>query len=455
MAGACAAIVVSAALVASHAYADNLSDLRDQVKTNQDSQEKAKKEVDQSNHAVQSATNSLIDSQNRLSAAQAQLADVQVQLAAAKENDTRLAADLRQARMDLEEARQNVSRAQGEVDAQVKLIGSAARESYQQQSDLRDLSILFGSETPAELSQRLQWNTTIFDSQAAVKARLDAVRDELEVARKAQADAEARVASDREESARVVTHVASLEQQAQQLHTTVSGLVAENKQAQAAAQGELNADESAYRGLVSDEQKLQDEIRGELGRIRAEEQARAREAAAREAAARAAAAKANAPKPRPGTPAKPAPKPGPGSPGAPKKATSSSGFIRPVAANPGSPFGLRFHPILKYWRMHNGTDFGARTGTPIYAAKSGKVMKAGLNGGFGNFVLIGHGDDAQGRYVTTGYAHMSKVVARVGQWVEQGQLIGYVGSTGLSTTPHLHLEVRLDGRPVNPLIYIP
>lgn len=439
LAGACAAIFVSAALVASHAYADNLSNLRDQVKTNQASQKKAKKEVDQSNQAVSSATNALVDSQNRLNAAQAQLADVQVQLMAAKENDTRLAGDLQQARIDLEAAKQSVDKAQREVEAQTKLIGSAARESYQQQSDLRDLRVLFGSQTPAELSQRLQWNTTIFDSQAAVKARLDAVRDQLESARKAQADAEARVADDKDAAAQVVARVAELERQAQQLHATVAGLVAENKQAQEAAQGELKSDESAYRGLVLDEKKLQDEIKGELGRLRAEEQARA-------------AAKAAASKQKPGV-AKPAPKPG--SPGGQGKATSSSGFIRPVAANPGSAFGLRFHPILKYWRMHNGTDFGARTGTPIYAAKAGKIMKAGPNGGFGNFVLIGHGDDSRGRYVTTGYAHMSKVVARVGEWVNQGQLIGYVGSTGLSTTPHLHLEVRLDGRPVNPLLYIP
>ena len=123
-------------------------------------------------------------------------------------------------------------------------------------------------------------------------------------------------------------------------------------------------------------------------------------------------------------------------------------------ASYGSPFGLRFHPILKYWRPHNGVDLGAPTGTPIYASQAGTVLQAGANGGFGNLVLIGHGDVIDGKYVTTGYAHQSRIVVTRGQRVQRGQLIGYVGNTGLSTTPHLHFEVRLDGTPVNPVRYV-
>ncbi|QIK73250.1 peptidoglycan DD-metalloendopeptidase family protein [Propioniciclava coleopterorum] len=488
LASACAAAALTTSLVAPHAIAEDLNTLRGQVKANQDSQEQAKNNVSESSQAVQSATNQLIDSQNQLAAAQSALADVQVQLSAARENDARLASELATARAELEAAKQRVIKAQAEVDAQLRLIGSAARESYQQQTDLRDLTVVFGSETPAELSQRLQWNTTIFDSQAATKSRLDAVRDELEGARQAQAAAEARVAAEKADAAKVVAQIARLERQAEQQRATVSGLVSANEQARAAAQGELDADEAAYRTLVSDEQRLEGEIQAELARIRAEEQERARiaaekaaaekAAAERAAAEKAAAAKAAADKAAASKKAadraaadkaaaeakaaaakaaasKPSQATGSGSSGGTGKATSASGFIRPINANPGSPFGKRFHPILKYWRNHNGNDWGAKTGTPIYAAKAGTVMKAGPNGGFGNFVMIGHGDDAQGRFVTTGYAHMSKVVARVGQKVQQGQLIGYVGSTGLSTTPHLHLEVRLDGRPVNPMLYIP
>ena len=485
---ACATAAVVTGLVAPQATAEDLAGLRAQAKANQDSQAQARQEIEQSRSGVDSATQQLIDSQNQLASAQSALADVQLQLSAARDNDSRLAEELAQARAELEAAKQRVVKAQADVDAQLRLIGSAARESYQQQSDLRDLSVLFGSETPAEMSQRLQWNTTIFDSQAATKARLDAVRDELEAARAAQADAEARVAREKAESARVVAQVAALERQAEAQRATVAGLVVTNEQARQAAQGELDADESTYKSRQADEQRLEGEIKSELARIRAAEEARARAAAekaarekaeadrlarekaaaAKEAADKAARTKAandKAAADKAASEAKqaavkaqakaPAAAAAPASSNGTGKAVSASGFIRPVAANPGSPFGKRFHPILKYWRNHNGNDWGARTGTPIYAAKAGTVMKAGPNGGFGNFVMIGHGDDSRGRYVTTGYAHMSRVVARVGQRVEQGQLIGYVGSTGLSTTPHLHLEVRLDGTPVNPMLYIP
>lgn len=129
-------------------------------------------------------------------------------------------------------------------------------------------------------------------------------------------------------------------------------------------------------------------------------------------------------------------------------------LLNPVGGRISSPFGRRFHPILHYWRMHNGNDWGASCGQPLRAARSGKVLIAGRNGGYGNFVLIGHGD-VNGRYVTTGYGHMSSIAVRAGQYVSTGEYIGAVGSTGLSTECHLHLELRLDGNPVNPMRYIP
>jgi murein DD-endopeptidase MepM/ murein hydrolase activator NlpD len=118
----------------------------------------------------------------------------------------------------------------------------------------------------------------------------------------------------------------------------------------------------------------------------------------------------------------------------------------PVAGHLTSSFGLRFHPILGYSRMHQGVDFGARWGSPIYAAASGRVMFAGVHGGHGNFVKLDNGNN-----IGTGYGHMSRIAAYVGENVRQGQVIGYVGSTGLSTGPHLHYEVYRNGVPINPM----
>lgn len=118
----------------------------------------------------------------------------------------------------------------------------------------------------------------------------------------------------------------------------------------------------------------------------------------------------------------------------------------PVAGRMSSSYGMRRHPILGYTRMHAGIDFAARYGSPIYAATDGVVSYAGRHGGHGNYVRLEHG-----RGLATGYAHMSRIAAAPGQRVRQGQVIGYVGSSGLSTGPHLHYELYRNGRTVNPL----
>lgn len=115
-----------------------------------------------------------------------------------------------------------------------------------------------------------------------------------------------------------------------------------------------------------------------------------------------------------------------------------------------SPFGMRVHPILGTSRMHNGIDMACAQGTPIYATRAGKVTVASYQaGGAGNYVSINHLDGFASIYM-----HMTNYVVSAGQTVSQGQLIGYVGSTGLSTGPHLHFGISYAGTYVNPLAYI-
>jgi len=118
----------------------------------------------------------------------------------------------------------------------------------------------------------------------------------------------------------------------------------------------------------------------------------------------------------------------------------------PVAAPITSGFGIRFHPILHFARMHRGIDFGAHYGAPIVAAADGQVVRAGWAGGYGQQVRLAHGGG-----MGTSYSHMSRIVVGPGSIVHQGQLIGYVGSSGLSTGPHLHYEVYRNGTAVNPM----
>lgn len=123
-----------------------------------------------------------------------------------------------------------------------------------------------------------------------------------------------------------------------------------------------------------------------------------------------------------------------------------NGLVMPAQGPITSYFGYRYHPILHFTRFHAGVDIGAGWGSPIVAAGDGRVVGAGWSGGYGREVQIAHG----GGLVSI-YGHMSQIVTEPGSFVRRGQLIGYVGSSGLSTGPHLHFEVRQGNTPVNPL----
>ncbi len=125
---------------------------------------------------------------------------------------------------------------------------------------------------------------------------------------------------------------------------------------------------------------------------------------------------------------------------------TSGAMGRPSNGRITSTFGMRRHPILGYKRMHSGLDFGAAYGSPIFAVTDGVVAYAGRKGGYGNFVQLNHGGG-----LATGYGHMSRIAARAGSRVRRGQIIGYVGSTGLSTGPHLHYELYRGGHAINPM----
>jgi murein DD-endopeptidase MepM/ murein hydrolase activator NlpD len=167
--------------------------------------------------------------------------------------------------------------------------------------------------------------------------------------------------------------------------------------------------------LEAESQRLEEELRR-----RAEEERRRREAAAR------------------------------ASSGSAATAPASSGQLQmPVSGRMSSGYGWRTHPIFGSRRFHAGLDFGAPHGTPIYAAESGVVVTASPRGGYGLTVIIDHGSG-----MTTLYAHQSRFAVSAGQQVQRGQLIGYVGSTGFSTGPHLHFEVRINGATRDPRGYL-
>ena len=131
----------------------------------------------------------------------------------------------------------------------------------------------------------------------------------------------------------------------------------------------------------------------------------------------------------------------------------SHGFLRPVPGTVTSAFGMRLHPVLKVWKLHDGTDFGAACGTAIHAPYAGVVTRSYYSPAYGNRLFLSHGRVA-GVQVETAFNHATRYLVRPGQRVSRGQVIGSVGSTGLSTGCHLHLMIWLNGRLSNPMSWL-
>ncbi len=128
----------------------------------------------------------------------------------------------------------------------------------------------------------------------------------------------------------------------------------------------------------------------------------------------------------------------------------------PAKGSISSPFGPRVDPFTRRWKFHNGIDIAASYKTPIYALQEGKVIFSGWDGGYGKCIIIDHNypDIPKIPRIQTKYAHNSKNLVKRGDYIRRGQIIGYVGSTGRSTGPHLHFEVIFNGKPINPIDYL-
>lgn len=366
---------------------------------------------------LEGASAELVEAVVTLRRAQAQLAQARAVLEAARarlraaaERDAVLTARLAYARAQEEKATQELRAGRAAQRRTEAALGRIAREAYVG-SGLAGLSLALQAQTPEDFAVRL----TV--AGAAIQSQGSAVR------RLAVEQADMRARTDR---------VQALRDQVAELKRQSAALVVERRDAEAAAR----AAESRIAGLVAAERATVatitarvaaekarlDRWRAEQTRLRAVLAARARAAAARSRARQGSIA------PR----------------------TSSGGFLSyPTSAPVTSSYGMRFHPVLRYWRLHSGTDFGSPCGNPIRAAAAGQVVSVGWAGGYGNRVVLDHGF-VRGVGLATTYNHLTRAVVGGGS-VGRGQLIGYSGTTGLSTGCHLHFETLVNGGYVDPM----
>ena len=444
-------------------------DLDDQQANLQNQIQQSDVSIDNHHAALDAASTQVANSRQALADAQAVLAKAQSDRDAARAVDQQKAADLGNAEQELTDAKTAVQSGKDAVTAQQSKAAQDMRTTHQQNTGMLSIGMLFvDTEDAGNVSSRVQWASTLYNANAGELNRLTEMQLQLQNAQTQMATLEDNARVAREAAAAQLSATRAAERAADDAAGQVSQLVAANEAAEAVAAQTLADERAAHTSMQAAMDDVTQQIQERNARLAAEAaaaaaaaQAAAERAAAEAAAARAAAeqqaaqqqaAQQQAAQQAPAQQVQAVEE-------APQvSASSSSGFPLYMPANGPytSSFGWRTNPVLGYSELHDGTDIGASCNTPVYAAASGTVTQASpewATGGWGNRVVLDNGW-INGYQVSTGYNHMSSYIVGNGQWVSRGQVIGYIGTTGLSTGCHLHFHLWLNGNVTDAAPYL-
>ena len=383
--------------------------------------------IDDASAEVNRAVAEADAAKQELSDAQDRLAEAESVTTAARKLAEKRKQELAAAEHRAAQAEADVAAAQAAFDSTDARINEEITVITQQSGALVDLALLLTDIDMSRLNQRAQLSETLFTASAIQLDELQARRFALDAAKVAAEAARADAEAARRSADEQLAVAEDAEAEADRLRDEVAAKVRTRDAALNAAREELAQEEQRQAALEAESKEVDKRI---ADRVAAAEAKRAAEEAARQAAKNQQTSASQ------------------GSGGS--SSNSSTTFLRPVDGRITSPYGMRLHPVLGYWKLHDGTDFGASCDAPIRAAQDGVVAERYYNSGYGNRLMIDHGRYG-GKYVTTGYNHANRYVVGVGQKVARGQVIGYVGSTGYSTGCHLHLMVWENGSVVDPM----
>ena len=377
-----------AGAVATPARAETAAELQQKLQDARSKIDAAKKQKTSLNQQISGLDGRLAAIQKRLDGLGGQIAAVEDRLSVTREKLTVLRKELRLKKLELVEA-------QARLELEQKNFAARAVLSYKSE-DLDYVDVVLASSSFEDLISRVNVIHDLLGGNNALVGGLESARDEV--------DAE-RDAIGRRESA-----VAAATRVLQDKSDELAALRAAQAASQAAALAVRQQKSGALKGVNRDLAELE----------RQENQLLAESAAIAGVIT-----------------------------GSSGSGSGSGSLSWPVSGPVTSPFGWRIHPILGYKKFHTGIDLGVGYGVPIHAAGSGTVIYATWMGGYGNVIIIDHGNG-----LSTLYAHQSSLAVGTGAHVTRGQTVGYVGSTGFSTGPHLHFEVRVNGNPVDPMGYL-
>lgn len=389
-------------------------DLRDKATKVDRHLSSAHDDLEHSSARLRKATSALDAARTRLDEAQDRLAQTGGELAAAEAFDQQMQARLATAVARLDRAQADLDHGHRVIADQEGELGAIVVQNYQSGDPaLMGLSMVLTSQDPAELTGQLNSVGNLIDAEAQTLSRLEASRVLLTVQEQEVTAAKVEVSTERRAAARTLVVKQRLEQQAADAEEQVRVLVGQRAKARSEAGQARRADLAVLRSLEQE----RDRIAGVLL-----ERARAARARARATAAV-------------GVSSVPGP--------------SSGVLLRPVSGAVTSPYGMRTHPITGDRSMHDGVDFGSACGTPILAPADGTVVEQYFHAVWGNRVVIDHGFRG-GAGLATISNHLSGYAVSPGERVREGQVIGYVGTTGWSTGCHLHFTVLRNGTAVDP-----
>jgi murein DD-endopeptidase MepM/ murein hydrolase activator NlpD len=427
-------------------HADDLDDRRAAAEREQaakeDERESLEAELEHTDTQLADAVLELNQVEGRLPVAEAELAVAEAELERAEREAAILAQRLADAQLEEAKVSQQLQDGSGKVDGARDDIAQMAREEFRGSGETSAIGLVTGAQSTEEFID----GYSVSSSAARIRARTLA---ELQDAEATARNLQARLSAIREvvtELKRLADENVRSKEQAKQAaverKAEVQRLIAEQERLKNRIERRKDV---ALENMRDNEQELSS-IESDLkGIIREQEERDARlaqEQAEREAASGGSSGGGSSD--------------GGSSGGGSSDGGSSAGslsFLSYPTASPvvTSSYGMRFHPVLQYYRLHAGTDFRAYCGTPILAPADGTVLYARYLEGLGNQVLINHGYSSGGSSVMTSANHLTSFAVSSGQSVSRGQVIGYSGTTGTSTACHLHFEVYVNGSTVDPM----
>lgn len=410
-----AAAGIAATLLAASAVGAPLAFAEDDLK---DKQKRVERKIDRAQDSLQESSASAAKAARRLSAAEASLdkarqvlSRTRGQVAAARARDQLMQQRLQAAVAALGRARAELREGRAAVARQRVMVDDTVAQMYQGGgADMAMLNGILESRGLADMTWAMSSTDAISDEQKADLDSLEAAEVLLELRKAKVEDKKQQVEERRRAAAENLAMRRRLEERAEAEADSVASLVAQRATAAQAASRARARDRATLAALRREEERI-----SAILRKRAEEARR-----------RAGASSSS--------------KPG-----------NSGGYLDyPVNGYVTSPYGYRTHPIYGYYSLHDGVDFGAGCGSPLYASAPGTVVSRYWNSVYGNRLILDHGYQ-RGVGVASIYNHATSYVVGAGQRVQRGQLVGYVGSTGWSTGCHLHFTVTVNGNPVDPM----